>query len=315
MNGRVAASEASGADGAPLVTTTGKVPWGMRATVCERPKAHRMWLFRDGSVAPVRCEAPNKCSGCAMLAAVENALVLRLDAFASDDGVATDYPSWGLTTTTRQPWSSDTHVDRAKILKYSEKKLFERLRDRYGRVEYVGFVEFTTGRAATSAGGRRAHVHHLVKGLGRPDDALAVQLEQEVSALWLKYTRDAWRVECRPLRTPMGAIAYLALHHHKDEQRPPKGWTGKRFRPSQGYFARPLPELRREARALLADRRIERAMVEAWDVPDGFDGGLLDELIAENIDAARERALAEAPVVCRVTRSGLIPVGTLDAVA
>jgi hypothetical protein len=103
----------------------------------------------------------------------------------------------------------------------------------------------------------------------------------------------------------MGAIAYLALHHHKLEQRPPKGWTGKRFRPSRGYFNRPLPELRAEARELLADRRIERALVEAWNVPDGFDGFLLDELLEEALPAARVRARANAPTLNRVTREGL----------
>jgi hypothetical protein len=103
----------------------------------------------------------------------------------------------------------------------------------------------------------------------------------------------------------MGAIAYLALHHHKLEQRPPKGWTGKRFRPSRGYFNRPLPELRAEARELLNDRRIERALVAAWDVPDGFDGFLLDELLEEALPSARERARANAPKLHRVTRDGL----------
>jgi hypothetical protein len=239
-----------------------------------------------------------------MLSAFENALVVRLDALDSGR-----YPTWGLTTTTREPWTRETHVERSRMLKHAEKMLFRQLRRDHGRqVEYLGFVEFTTGQARSSAGFRRAHVHHLVKGLGRPDEERAAALELRVSSLWRTYTREAWRVECRPLRTALGSIAYLALHHHKLEQRPPKGWTGKRFRPSRGYFDRPLPELRQEARELLADRRIERALIDAWAVPDGFDAALLDELLLDALPGARERASADAPKVHRVTRMGLVPV-------
>jgi hypothetical protein len=105
----------------------------------------------------------------------------------------------------------------------------------------------------------------------------------------------------------MGAIAYLALHHNKMEQRPPRGWSGKRFRPSRGYFNRPVAELRAEAGVLMRDRRIERQLIEAWNVLDGFDGALLDELIAENIEAARAEVAANRPSLHRVTRQGLIP--------
>jgi hypothetical protein len=230
-----------------------------------------------------------------MISAFENALVVRLDAF--DGG---RWPTWGLTTTTRDPTFGQ------KELRRCEENLYRQLRREYGRqIEYLGFVEFTTGR---NDGHRRPHVHHLVKGLPRATAEEVLRLELRVSQLWHRYTRDAWVVECRPLRTPMGAIAYLALHHHKLEQQPPKGWSGKRFRPSRGYFNRPIAELRAEARELLAERCIERALIDAWNVPDGFDGSLLDELIAENIEAARERASQNRPTLHRVTRLGLVPV-------
>jgi hypothetical protein len=266
-----------------------------RETVCERPTPRFLWLFPDGTFCPVRCKATNKCAGCAMIQAFENALVVRLDAL---DGER--FPTWGLTTTTRTP-----NFDQV-ALRRCEENLYRALRREYGRqIEYLGFVEFTTGRATA---GRRPHVHHLVKGLPRPSADMALELEGRVSELWFKYTREAWVVECRPLRTPMGSIAYLALHHNKLEQRPPKGWSGKRFRPSRGYFNRPVGELRDEARALLADKRIERALIEAWEVPDGFDSALLDELIYDGIDEAREQALANRPTLQRVTRHGLVPV-------
>jgi hypothetical protein len=230
-----------------------------------------------------------------MISAFENALVVRLDSF---DGER--WPTWSLTTTTREPGFA-----RDK-LKHAEKMLFRQMRRDYGRqIEYLGFVEFTSGR---SDGVRRPHVHHLVKGLPRATTEEVLRLERRVSELWYRFTQDAWVVECRPLRTPMGAIAYLALHHHKREQQPPRGWTGKRFRPSRGYFNRPIAELRAEARELLAERCIERALIDAWNVPDGFDGGLLDELIADNIEVARERARENRPTMHRVTRHGLVPV-------
>jgi hypothetical protein len=253
-----------------------------------------VWLSPDGSIAPVRCKATNKCWGCAMIQAFENALVVRLDAL---DGER--FPTWGLTTTTRRPGFEQVALRRC------EENLYRALRREYGRqIEYLGFVEFTTGR---NDGVRRPHVHHLVKGLPRPSADMALELEGRVSELWYRYTGDAWVVECRPLRTPMGAIAYLALHHHKREQQPPKGWNGRRFRASKGYFGRPIVELRDEARALLADKRIERALIEAWEVPDGFDSALLDELIFEGIDEAREQARANRPTLQRVTRHGLVP--------
>jgi hypothetical protein len=237
-----------------------------------------------------------------MVTAFENALVVRLDALH-----AGDWPTWGLTTTTAKPWKPAIAEERQAMLRHAERMLFQRLRRDYGRqVEYLGFVEFTTGRSASSGGDRRAHVHHLVKGLDRVDQEQQLALEQQVSALWKTYTQEAWRVECRPLRTPIGAVAYLALHHHKHEQRPPRSWKGKRFRPSQGYFARPVAELRDQARELIRDRRIANELIELWKVPDGFDGALLDELLGEAMPAARARALASKPTLHRLTSNGVL---------
>lgn len=242
----------------------------------------------------MRCGASNRCWYCAMLSALENALVVRLDCL--DGG---SWPTWGLTTTTVNPWLSNTDLRRA------ERSLFQWLRRNYGRqIEYLGFVEFTTGK---NDGYRRPHVHHLVKGLPRPSAEVVARLEGEVSRKWREYTGDSWVVECRPLRTPMGALAYLALHHHKREQQPPPGWSGKRFRPSRGYFNRPVGELRAEARALISDERIERALVAYLDPPDGFDSATLDELIYQRIDWAREEAAKAAPRL--VTTSDLAAAG------
>lgn len=261
---------------------------------CQRPSYGVVWVYPDGRLAPVRCKATNMCDYCAMLTAFENALVVRLDALEGGR-----WPTWSMTTTTKDAWTPELHAEIAPMLRRAEQSVFQRLRRAPGSddVQYLGFVEFTTGRTTP---GRRPHIHHLVKGLGRPDDDRAAALERLVSETWKSATRGSWRVECRPLRSPLGAIAYLALHHHKTEQRPPEGWTGKRFRPSRGYFNRPIAELRQEARALMADERIERALVTAWGVPDGLDETTLDDLILSSIDRAREMVKECAPALQRL---------------
>ncbi len=261
-----------------------------RSTIggCARPRKGYRWRFPDGSDAPVRCKATNKCAHCAMVSALENALVVRLDALEGGR-----WPTWGLTTTTYRPGFSQ------RELRGAEQALFRWMRRKYGRqIEYLGFVEFTTGR---NDGIRRPHVHHLVKGLPRATAGLVATLEGQVSRQWKRYTGDAWVVECRPLRTPIGAVAYLALHHHKREQQPPVGWSGKRFRPSRGYFERPVAELRAEARALISDKRIERQLVALIDPPDGFDAAVLDDLIFERLEWAREEAGRNAPELVRAS--------------
>jgi hypothetical protein len=223
-----------------------------------------------------------------MIAACENAVVLGLDAL---DG---EFPRVGITTTTHRPdfgWEA---------LRRAEERLWAWLRHElgYGRVEYCGFLEWTTGRAPTSRGRRLPHMHHNVKGLPPAD---ARDLEQALSERWRKWTGGAWRVECLELRTPGGAIAYLALHHHKREQGPPPGSRHvRRLRCSQGYMNRPIGEYRRQARELLKDERLYAQIVEALDVPDGVDSGLLGELLDERIDEARERARFERPKLVRV---------------
>jgi hypothetical protein len=205
-------------------------------------------------------------------------------------------PRVGLTLTTRSP-DFDLVAFRRAV-----ENLFRWLRRSFPEAEYLGVMEWTTGRRTK---GRRPHMHALVKGV---DPGVATELEAQVSARWLRYTSEAWKVECRPLRTPAGAIAYLTLHHHKREQAPPPGFRGKRLRPSKGYYSRPIVGLREEARAVLGDKRVRSAVVRAFnfehyerqDVPED----LVDELLGEAIDRARllPRAVLVNLVVPEVTR-------------
>jgi hypothetical protein len=270
---------------------------------CDSPARGVRWLRSDGELEYVRCGASNRCGYCAMLTACENAVVMRLDSF---DGA---FPRVGLTTTTRRPnhpWAE---------LRRAEERLWRDLRASHGRqVEYCGFLEWTSGNAPTSGGLKRRHLHHTVKGLDfEPGDvvyeadkwgrevARLPELEARVSTWWRRHTGDAWQVECRPLRTPMGAVAYLVLHHHKREQAPPPGTKHvKRLRPSRGYFNRPIADYRREARELLRDERLFAELVAVLDVPDGIPSYLVEERIVERVDEARDRAKWEAPKLVHV---------------
>jgi hypothetical protein len=249
------------------------------------------WRLWDGTLIKVRCGKANYCDFCASLAAQENARVVGLDA-------ARECPTAGLTTTTRRP---DFPVAE---LRKAEQLLWRQLRREFGPVRYLGFLEWTTGRAARSGGHRRAHLHHLVKGLPA-DEVESGRLELRVAELWQRFTGDAFVVECRPLRSPAGAINYLALHHHKREQAPPPGFENvKRFRPSKGYFEAPLPELRETARATMKDERLTWAVDRAARAQVGVE---LDRDVDHELQLALGfalRSLARRPAQAQLTLDG-----------
>lgn len=153
-------------------------------------------------------------------------------------------PRYVLTLTSRDP------VTDAKAYQGACAVFWRAFRRRWGKVEYCGFVEWTTGDGPRSGGFRRLHSHWLIKAEGLDVDAV----QAWASAEWCKLT-GAWIVQLAELRTVGGVVGYLALHHEKMEQAPPAGWTGRRLRPSKGYFAQP-GEIRRErARLWLAQHR------------------------------------------------------------
>ena len=242
-----------------------------------------VWTLADGSTAPVRCGASNRCDYCARKAALESALVSRLDA-------EQEAPTASLTTTTHR---ASYPLDK---LREAERYLWRDLRAAHpeARIRYLAFLEWTTGRGGK---GRMPHVHHLVKGL--PAQAVASgDLEREVRARWRRHSGGAFVVECRPLRTPAGAIAYLALHHHKPTQAPPPGHRNvKRLRPSKGYFGRPVPLIRRQARRLLLDQAVDYAVRRALGV-DGVPSDVADDALGSALQEARARRLDHRPELC-----------------
>jgi hypothetical protein len=148
-------------------------------------------------------------------------------------------PTHAITLTTHDP---DTP---AEVYREASAAVWKRLRRHYGRVEYFGFIEFTTGTAKRSGGRRRMHGHYLVKlrDLAEPD---VIVIERMVRETWEAVT-GAYIVEVAQLVTPGAAMAYLSLHHQKPQQAPPAGWRGMRSRPSKGYFTVPVWKLRRQA--------------------------------------------------------------------
>lgn len=269
---------------------------------CSNPKRGLRWRMPDGTLEPVRCGVGSRCDYCATFAAQETANMLLLDARER-------CPTVGLTTTTRDPAFGPADLRKA------EQALWRQLRreaERRGdpKPEYVGFLEWTTGEGTRSGGHRRPHVHHLVKGIPADDPRLRVEvaddgsetneLERHVSELWRHYTGDAFIVDCRPLRTPAGAINYLALHHRKRSQAPPLGYTGRRLRPSKGYWEACWKEepgkLRKLAGRLAADHRIAKLVGRAISTElhgrDELDvDAQLTQAIADGLQDVAERPL------------------------
>ena len=170
------------------------------------------------------------------------------------DAIAGSPPRLGLTLTTAKPTTDPAEF------RYAVKEVRALLRRELGRVEDCGHIEFTTGKGKRSGGHRRIHQHSLVK---LPDDVPVEQaqgLEPAIRSTWERLT-GAHRVELAELRTPAGAAHYLTHHHAKQVQCPPKGWTGRAYRPTQGYFAAPRAERLAAARAQLLDERLRRRVV------------------------------------------------------
>jgi hypothetical protein len=256
---------------------------------CVNPSKYAGWITAVGEFVPARCGATNRCAYCAYLAVVENALVVALDAEAGG------YPRVGATLTTADP------VHNPAEFRVAVADVFKALRRSLGTVEYLGFMEWTTGKAARSGGKRRAHQHVLLKGVDH-DQAPVVE------ALLRRHWRLGSQVEARPLRSVAGATAYLVHHHNKASQAPPAGYSGKRLRPSRGYYARPVAELRRTAHELLVSKRLRKAARRSivWEALDGAP----EELVDAELRAAIAQARREHEMVTFVRldhRGGILP--------
>lgn len=271
-------ADATGLPGPELVLE-GERSAKREALRCENSPPGLRWQLADGSLLPVRCGRSNSCPACAWLASVENVGVVAIDA-------REEQPRVGMTLTTRR---ADFDLERYRV---AVAQLFKWLRSEFGAdLAYLLLMEWTTG---SGGHGRLPHGHLLVKRLPADVDlSPGCELWAEVKRHWERYT-GAWRVELRELRTPGGAIAYMVGHHHKGEQAPPDGWSGKRFRPSQNYFVRPVEELRVESRR---GRLRSMALLELAQV----HGDAFLELAADTVESMVDELIgSEPPELVRV---------------
>jgi hypothetical protein len=183
------------------------------------------------------------CKTCGKRKSRETARLLLLDACLTA-------PTHAITLTTRQPWDQ---LD-PETYRQASAAVWKRLRRHYGRVEYCGMIEFTTGQAARSGGHRRMHGHYLVK-FSDQEGVDVIEVERLVRETWEAVT-GAYRIEVAALITPGAAMAYLGLHHQKPQQQPPAGWRGIRFRASQGYWSMPVATLRAAAKLSLREEAV-----------------------------------------------------------
>lgn len=208
----------------------------------------------------------------------------------------------GIDASIEQPRVCSTFTTRDSItqarLREVSAQVLRLIRDELGPVRYCSFLEFTTGKAATSGGLRRPHLHTLWKGV----DQDAAPVIAAAAGYVFERAAGAWRHDVGEIRTPAGATMYVARHHQKEEQAPPKWWgPTRRVRPSKGYYSLPSSELRRMAAAQLREVRLvkliesEASKLDAQEVPD--------DVVERYVDLKVEEKLQEpAPAVVRVCK-------------
>jgi len=174
-------------------------------------------------------------------------------------------PQVALTLTSWRPtynrWSRDVRA------------LTATLRGAFGPFVHLGFLEWTTGLAERSGGHRRGHMHLLARGL---DPGRAADANELAGREWKRLT-GATRVEAEAIRTEAAVIAYLGRHHVKQAQAPPESFTGRRTRPSRGWYG-PLDskQVRQRATTVVADRAHRARVVQQRAAAFG-------ELVAEGL--------------------------------
>lgn len=168
-------------------------------------------------------------------------------------------------------------------------------RRRYGRFDYYGTIEQTSGLKAAD-GRRRIHGHFITKGITGP----VANAEKELRSTWERSTFNSGGEEGRAHRVTLSEVgnqaamgAYLGTYISKPDQM----WTeGRRIRSSQGFF----PESVTIARARAQGELMGEA--QAWR--EGYRGddpaialyaelGAVNAVLAEELRRDRRIARAE----------------------
>lgn len=170
--------------------------------------------------------------------------------------------------------------------------LHKLVREELGPVRHCSFLEFTTGKAATSRGVRRPHLHTLWKDVDSDAAPVIAGIAQHV----MEKATGAWRHQVDEISTPAGATMYVARHHQKEEQAPPKWWgPTRRVRPSRGYYELPAKELRKMAAGQLRSVRLYKMLDR--QIRDLNDQEVPDEVLEEYLEVRVTEALSEPPPV------------------
>lgn len=213
----------------------------------------------------------------------------------------------GIDATVDQPRVVSTFTTRDRIgpreLNEAVKYIHKLARQELGPVRSCSFLEFTTGNSRRSGGRRRPHFHTLWKDLDPADSHIVAGIASHV----LERACGAYRQEVEEMRTAAGCTMYVARHHLKESQAPPKSWgRTRRVRPSRGYWSRPAGELRTRASAIVREKRVMRRIQRDVERAEAASGSDLSDLGFDLL----EKALSAPPVrVVRVCKPWEDPLG------
>lgn len=233
-----------------------------------------------------RCRATNLCPYCRILAVIETAEMLVLDAMEHA-------PTLWIVLTAREHLTRPDTYSHLKQLRLS-------LRKRWPSIEWFVQVEFQKRGAL--------HLNLLIKGV--PSDDAGALLER-ASKTWCRRV-DALPVgqHIEEMTSARAVTRYLQkelVHGLKREQAPPIGWRGHRTSQTRGYLVRPASQMREEARASLRyKRKLRKVAAAAPDLDAGTVIDIVDELLV--MDAEKEWRVVQVPPVWAEQILGAEPV-------
>lgn len=202
----------------------------------------------------------------------------------------------GLDAAEDRPGVVSTFTTRDRVtpadLREASRQIMRLVRAELGPVRYCHFLEFTTGRGRRSGGVRRPHLHTLWKGVDAAEGAPVIA---GIAGHVLERIAGAYRHDVEEIRTAAGATMYVARHHLKESQAPPREWgPTRRVRPGRGYWSRPADELRSQAKAIVREARARKRFLAAVEAAEAEVGDL--DLDDEEIEAGIARLLAKPAV-------------------
>jgi len=254
---------------APLVSNRDKSPERPQKG-CPKPVPGIRFKLPNGRLLPVPCNL-STCPACSRTQAIVTAAMVGIDAEAEQPRVVTTF-------TTRDP------IDAAG-LREAQRQIARLVRSELGPARYCSFLEFTTGEAASSGGIRRPHQHALWKDLDPEQGHVVAGIAGHV----MEQKSGAWRHDVEEIRTPAGCAHYVASHHQKESQAPPRSWgPTRRVRPSKGYWSQPAKLLRERAKTRVRDTRLRHHLEQAM-----IDQGVPLDVLEEIWDDYRDRPRAQ----------------------